>query len=178
MFTASEAKKRGLIDSVGTFTRRNEKGKTTRKTSQTKIEMSNIFQNIRTGLIKFFGKPDATDVELNQMVSELPSVESLAVAANEAAETKYEDKLKAQADQIASLEAQLTRNVQVWLKIWPNGCKVLNSWTKHWPGKSKQTKSQISALSKDFAASKALYRPKDQPADAPIPQSLEWCAKH
>lgn len=134
--------------------------------------MSNIFQNIRTGLIEFFGKPDATDVELDQMVSELPSVESLAVAANEAAETKYKDKIQAQADQIASLEAQLSDPERTSLvESLTERVQSLEQLNETLTGQIQTSKVQISALSKDLAASKALYRPKDQPADAPIPQA-------
>ena len=134
--------------------------------------MSNIFQNIRTGLIEFFGKPDATDVELDQMVSELPSVESLAVAANEAAETKYAEKLKAQADQIASLEAQLSDPERTSLvESLTERVQSLEQLNETLTGQIQTSKVQISALSKDLAASKALYRPQNQPADAPIPQA-------
>jgi anion-transporting ArsA/GET3 family ATPase len=134
--------------------------------------MSNIFQNIRTGLIEFFGKPDATDVELDQMVSELPSVESLAVAANEAAEEKYKNQLQSQADQIASLEAQLSDPERTSLvESLAERVQSLEQLNETLTGQIQTSKVQISALSKDLAASKALYRPKDQPADAPIPQA-------
>lgn len=133
--------------------------------------MPNFFQDILAGLRAASGKEDATEAELDQFVAELPSAESLAAAADEAAEAKYKDKIQAQADAIASLEAQLSDPERASLvESLTERVQSLESENATLAGQIKTKEIQVSALSKDLAASKALYRPKDQPADPTISQ--------
>ena len=136
--------------------------------------MPNYFQNILESLRMASAKPDATEAELDQFAAELPSAESLAAAANEAAETKYADKIQTQADQITSLEAQLSDPERTSLvESLTERVQSLESEKETLASQIKTKEIQVSALSKDLAASKALYRPKDQPADKTILQPGE-----
>ena len=134
---------------------------------------NNLTDQIWAGVLRVFGfSPDATTAEVDQKIAETPSIESVQAAATEAAEEKYKNQLQAQADQIASLEAQLSDPERASLvENLTERVQSLEQLNETLTGQIQTSKVQISALSKDLAASKALYRPKDQPADAPIPQA-------
>ena len=133
---------------------------------------NNLTDQIWTGILRVFGfSPDATTAEVDQKIAETPSIESVQAAANEAAEEKYKGKIETLSAQITDLEAQLSNPERANLvESLTERVQSLESENATLAGQIKTKEIQVSALSKDLAASKALYRPKDQPADPTIPQ--------
>lgn len=134
---------------------------------------NNLTDQIWAGVLRVFGfAPDATTAEVDQKIAETPSIESVQAAATEAAEEKYKGKIETLSAQITDLEAQLSDPERTSLvENLTERVQSLEQLNETLTGQIQTSKVQISALSKDLAASKALYRPKDQPADAPIPQA-------